>query len=321
MFDFIEEARSQGGRVLIHCSQGVSRSAALVIAYLMWKQGRGYDEVYQQVKGLRGVVNPNIGFICQLLQWHKRRSLLSKEPQAAQQAQQGSYVLAAAAGRESPGSTRIYRLAPHSNNDPGYVVPKACGVPPPEASAGLEPDRDSFPLDPTPASRPHRLQCLDPRYSFVMQSPSGELAVWHGTEAPPEFRAAALKAARHLMVYESAGPLIGEFEAAAEPEDLWERLLAPVRAPAAQACGEVSQGAHHKRLSSSGEGAGLSRGVSLEDSYNHDWDVWTGKIKPTIGETSIARPCVCTSSPGCRSEKGWQGPAACLSSYPRIQTR
>ncbi len=55
-----------GGNVLVHCSQGVSRSTALAIAYLMWKTGRSYDEVFSQVKAHRGVANPNIGFICQV---------------------------------------------------------------------------------------------------------------------------------------------------------------------------------------------------------------------------------------------------------------
>lgn len=34
-----QDARQAGGRVLVHCSKGVSRSAALVIAYKAWSKG------------------------------------------------------------------------------------------------------------------------------------------------------------------------------------------------------------------------------------------------------------------------------------------
>lgn len=51
--------------MFVHCSQGVSRSASCVIAYLMHKLQLPYDAVFKQVKQARGVTNPNIGFICQ----------------------------------------------------------------------------------------------------------------------------------------------------------------------------------------------------------------------------------------------------------------
>ena len=49
VFEFVEGARGAGGRVLVHCSQGVSRSVALVIGYLMWRSGRGYEETFAQI--------------------------------------------------------------------------------------------------------------------------------------------------------------------------------------------------------------------------------------------------------------------------------
>ncbi|KAK9797391.1 hypothetical protein WJX73_002340 [Symbiochloris irregularis] len=73
VFGFIEEAHRQGGRILIHCSQGVSRSAALAVAYHMWRTGMPYDEATDAIKAQRGVVNPNIGFMCQLLNWQTAR--------------------------------------------------------------------------------------------------------------------------------------------------------------------------------------------------------------------------------------------------------
>lgn len=51
--------------MLIHCSQGVSRSVTLAIAYLMWRNGQTFDEAFAAVKTARGVANPNIGFVCQ----------------------------------------------------------------------------------------------------------------------------------------------------------------------------------------------------------------------------------------------------------------
>ncbi len=61
-----QEALQGPGKVLIHCSQGVSRSTTLLIAFLMWRSDHAYDEVFQHVKAKRGVANPNIGFICQV---------------------------------------------------------------------------------------------------------------------------------------------------------------------------------------------------------------------------------------------------------------
>ncbi|KAM3867867.1 dual specificity protein phosphatase 26-like [Diretmus argenteus] len=64
--DFIHRSLSGGGRVLVHCHVGVSRSATLVLAYLMLKQNLTLVEAICVVKEHRGVV-PNRGFLRQLI--------------------------------------------------------------------------------------------------------------------------------------------------------------------------------------------------------------------------------------------------------------
>ncbi|XP_077378696.1 dual specificity protein phosphatase 26-like [Festucalex cinctus] len=64
--DFIHRALSRGGHVLVHCHVGVSRSATLVLAYLMLKQRLTLVEAICAVKENRGVI-PNRGFLRQLI--------------------------------------------------------------------------------------------------------------------------------------------------------------------------------------------------------------------------------------------------------------
>ncbi len=46
VFRFIDEAADNGSRVLVHCLQGMSRSAAVVIAYLIYRNKMTYLEAF-----------------------------------------------------------------------------------------------------------------------------------------------------------------------------------------------------------------------------------------------------------------------------------
>ncbi|XP_058128436.1 dual specificity protein phosphatase MPK-4 [Anopheles ziemanni] len=63
---FIGDSLAEGRHVLVHCYFGVSRSATIVIAYLMEKYRLGYEAAFQRVKAKRRFVMPNPGFVNQL---------------------------------------------------------------------------------------------------------------------------------------------------------------------------------------------------------------------------------------------------------------
>lgn len=65
-FDFIHSCQASQGRVLVHCNAGISRSASVVIAYLIKTKGIGLDQALALVKAVRPSVKPNPGFMSQL---------------------------------------------------------------------------------------------------------------------------------------------------------------------------------------------------------------------------------------------------------------
>ena len=62
-FEFIDSSKN---KIYIHCVMGISRSAAVVIAYLMYKDHKSYEDAYNEVYTKRKVISPNSGFQEQL---------------------------------------------------------------------------------------------------------------------------------------------------------------------------------------------------------------------------------------------------------------
>lgn len=53
-------------KVLVHCNAGISRSATIIIAYLMIHRGETYEEALAEVRKNRPSAKPNSGFVSQL---------------------------------------------------------------------------------------------------------------------------------------------------------------------------------------------------------------------------------------------------------------
>ena len=63
---FISDANRENINVLVHCSAGISRSASVVIAYLIAAFGLDYDRALAHTRAIRPIVRPNSSFEKQL---------------------------------------------------------------------------------------------------------------------------------------------------------------------------------------------------------------------------------------------------------------
>lgn len=68
---FTDEAIANGGKILVHCRKGISRSAALCLAYLLEYRGVSYDEGMNLLRKARPMVDINNGFAQQILNHSK----------------------------------------------------------------------------------------------------------------------------------------------------------------------------------------------------------------------------------------------------------
>lgn len=58
-----------GGKILVHCMAGVSRSASIVLAYLVKYQSLTLREAYVVLRKARPIASPNPGFWKQLIEY------------------------------------------------------------------------------------------------------------------------------------------------------------------------------------------------------------------------------------------------------------
>jgi len=76
-FEFIDTALaisnvSNNNKVLVHCFAGKSRSASIIIGWLMKTRKMTYEDALQFVRNYRSCIEPNLGFCFQLREYQKQ---------------------------------------------------------------------------------------------------------------------------------------------------------------------------------------------------------------------------------------------------------
>jgi len=122
-FDFIDDARSAKGRVLVHCREGRSRSAAITIGWLIACRRWSLAQAFERVRNVRPEATPNKGFWEDLveLEVDVRRSHGEKISREAAFAALPSCVKASAR-RKGPDSIYARYLTAAINDAPSHVL-------------------------------------------------------------------------------------------------------------------------------------------------------------------------------------------------------
>ncbi|KFB47447.1 AGAP012237-PA-like protein [Anopheles sinensis] len=97
---FIDEARTKGCGVLVHCLAGVSRSVTVTLAYLMFARTLSLNDAFLLVRSRKPDVSPNFHFMQQL---HSFEQQLNIDPTQSASAKQALYSASSTSSCSSAG--------------------------------------------------------------------------------------------------------------------------------------------------------------------------------------------------------------------------
>jgi hypothetical protein len=69
--EFIHDVIARGGRVVVCCVAGVSRSVSVCLAYKVAHEGLSLRQAWQELHQARAMASPNSGFWAQLIRWEE----------------------------------------------------------------------------------------------------------------------------------------------------------------------------------------------------------------------------------------------------------
>lgn len=187
--EWIQAAIDSGGCVLVHCREGVSRSATMVIAYLMWRFSLSFDAGHDRIRKARPICNPNAGFTCRLLLLGKKLGV-------------GGGPVQSPTEKSHAESTVLLRVTPYHPKEPFlYLVPVEW-----------------------PASWP----LLDPRFGWVVQQ-GPTLFFWLGGQVVDcqAVSAAVRQHVRWLETFEKCQCMLTQVSEGQEPVQFWQALGLP----------------------------------------------------------------------------------------------
>lgn len=70
LVEVIESGLAQHRKILIHCQCGISRSASLIVAFLMKHEKLNLNDAYNMLKQKAPLISPNMTLIFQLMEWN-----------------------------------------------------------------------------------------------------------------------------------------------------------------------------------------------------------------------------------------------------------